>query len=498
MNNKYCYILWLIIFYLSSVSAQEISASEEMDQISNLEELKIELSDMFNDPNFTNSFWGVHIQSLKTGETFFKINSDKLFVPASVIKLFTSASALLLLGSDYMYKTTIYTDGIIKGGTLHGNIIIKGSGDPTISNRFIDGDVNIVFRMWADSLKQLGVEKIEGNIIGDDDNFDETRLGKGWSHEIVNNWFAPPSGALCYNDNSIGIEVKPTSPGLPAEVSIKPEYDYKLINKVYTASSKNEPKIEVVKKKGSHIIHISGLINAESSAKKLYVTIDDPTDFFLFSLFHSLKEEGIEITGFYVDKDDESVSVNESNLTPLFSHYSAPLSKLITEVNKNSNNFYSEQIFRTIGYELLGFGDIQNSLLMTKDIRKRMGINPENMLIVDGSGLSRLNLVTPNQVVKLLSYLHKSDEFGTFFESLPIAGVDGTLANRFKKSAAENNIRAKPGFLENIRSFAGYLKTADDEPLVFCIIVNNFLVPSQLANYLQDKVCTRLVNFSRN
>ena len=509
MNRKAAIYIFAVFVVVLPPSAQdkpdkaEVKISAEAKEtaqasISNLDELRMELIDAFNDPNFANAFWGVDIQSLKTGETFYKVNADKLFSPASLLKLFTTSSALLLLGSDYQYKTTIYTDGNIKNHTLHGNLVIKGSGDPSISNRFIDGSVNVVFEMWADSLKKLGIKKIDGNIIGDDDNFDEVRLGKGWSHEVINNWFAPPSGALCFNDNSISITIVPTEPGMPADITIEPNSEYKFLKKVVTISSKNEPNIEISKKNGSQVISVSGLISKDSPAKKFYVSVDDPTEYFLYSLYNTLTDNGIEITGAFFDKDDEGITVQDDNLTPLFSHFSVPLSKLITEVNKNSNNFYAEQIFRTIGYELIGYGDINNSLMMTEDILKKMGINPDNLMIVDGSGLSKLDLVTPKQVINVLSYLYKSDEFGTFYGSLPVAGTDGTLADRYKNTTGAKNIHAKTGYLENIRSLAGYLKTADGEPIVFCIIVNNFLVPSQLANYLQDKVCSRLVNFSRN
>ena len=502
MNKKaVIYFFAVCTIMLPAQDKVEVSSSRQENKkasVSNLDELRSELKDAFNDPNFANAFWGVDIQSLKTGETIYKLNPDKLFSPASLTKLFTTSSALLLLGSDYKYKTTIYTDGSIKNETLHGNLVIKGSGDPSISNRFIEGDVDVVFEMWADSLKKLGIKKIDGNIIGDDDNFDEVQLGKGWSHEVINNWFAPPSGALCFNDNSICITIAPTEPGRQAKVSIEPESEYKFRTKVFTISSKSDPNIEISKKNGSEVISVSGLINENSPERKFYVSVDDPTDYFLFSLFNTLVDNGIDVTGSFFDKDDENINISDDNLSPLFSHYSAPLSKLITEVNKNSNNFYAEQIFRTIGYELIGFGDINNSMMMSEDVFKKMGINPDNLMIVDGSGLSKLDLVTPKQVINLLSYLYKSDEFATFYESLPVAATDGTLANRFKNITGAKNIHAKTGYLDNIRSLAGYLKTADGEPIVFCIIVNNFLVPSQLAIYLQDKVCSRLVNFSRN
>ena len=132
-----------------------------------------------------------------------------------------------------------------------------------------------------------------------------------------------------------------------------------------------------------------------------------------------------------------------------------------------------------------------------KNLIKDIGINPENIIIADGSGLSRLNLVTPRQFVDLLSYIYKSEIFRLFYDSLPIAGVDGTLARRMHNTKAENNIRAKTGYIEGVRSICGYAYTADKEPIAFSIIVNNYIVPYALADNLQDLVCLRLANFTR-
>jgi D-alanyl-D-alanine carboxypeptidase/D-alanyl-D-alanine-endopeptidase (penicillin-binding protein 4) len=171
---------------------------------------------------------------------------------------------------------------------------------------------------------------------------------------------------------------------------------------------------------------------------------------------------------------------------------------ILKELNKNSNNFYAEQILKTIGLEIYNFGTIENGVKACNDFFNTMGINPDNMVMADGSGLSRLNLVTPRQIVNLLSYMNKSDEFLQFYESLPIAGVDGTLIDRMKKTSAENNVRAKAGYNNNVSALSGYLKTVSGEQLVFSMLVNNYLVPPALANYILDNVCHRLVNFIRN
>ncbi|MDZ7763271.1 MAG: D-alanyl-D-alanine carboxypeptidase/D-alanyl-D-alanine-endopeptidase [Melioribacteraceae bacterium] len=174
------------------------------------------------------------------------------------------------------------------------------------------------------------------------------------------------------------------------------------------------------------------------------------------------------------------------------------MASLVEEINKNSNNFYSEQLLKTLGFEIYGYGNRENGIRAVKSILDKMGINQENISIADGSGLSFYNLITPSQITKLLAYMYKSDEFESFYNSLSLAGFSGTLAQRMNRTDAENNFRGKSGYLKNARALAGYIKTADGEPLVVSLIVNNFLVPSQLANYIQDKVCNTLANFTRN
>jgi D-alanyl-D-alanine carboxypeptidase/D-alanyl-D-alanine-endopeptidase (penicillin-binding protein 4) len=181
----------------------------------------------------------------------------------------------------------------------------------------------------------------------------------------------------------------------------------------------------------------------------------------------------------------------------LFTNYSPPLREIIKVVNKNSQNFYAEQILKTIGLEAGHFGTTENGIEVELDIFKDMGINTDGMSIVDGSGLSRLDLVTPRNFNSLLNYMYKSKYYIPFYNSLPIAGVDGTLGTRLKNTKAEGKIRAKTGYLTAVRSLCGYALTGDNEPVSFSIIANNFNVPVKLAENLQDLVCLRLSNFRR-
>jgi len=499
MGVKYSFFALLILILAFPVFAQEaINDTTPKYSYSTLQEFWSQMNDIFNDPNFSNAQWGVVIQSLETGEYFYKRNEDKLFMPASNLKLFTTAAGLILLGSDYKYKTNVYMNGKIDGSVLKGDLVIQGRGDPTISGRFYDGNIYKVFDDWADSLSKLGVDEITGNIIGDDNSFDEVGLGAGWSWDYESEWFAAPSSAISFNDNVVNVYVTVNKENHLPQVSIEPVTKYIIIlNKVSTVPSDSITSINVYRDMGTNVVTVYGTIKQNSDTVKTFVTVNNPTQYAMVVLKDVLKKKGITIDGYPIDVDDISLPLDYSKMTKLFTQYSPPLKEIIKVINKNSENFFAEQLLKTIGLETKNFGSSENGISSENKLFREMGINPEGMNIVDGSGLSRLNLVTPRQIVTILSYMYKSKYFIPFYNSLPIAGVDGTLGNRMQNSKAQGNIRAKTGFLEGVRSLSGYAYTGDHEPVAFSIIVNNFDVPVKLAENIQDLVCLRLANFRR-
>lgn len=490
---KFLASLILLLNILSAQNNIDIDSLQNNTGIqNNLSELRTELDDIFNDPNFSNAFWGVSIQSLKTGETFYKLNSDKLFKPASLIKLFTSSNALLLLGSRYQYRTEFFIDGNISNGILNGNLFIIGSGDPTIM-------IEDTFEHWLDSLNHKGIFSIKGNIIIDDRNFRQDKYGMGWLAEYMEDWFAPTTGAFCLNKNAIEIKIVPTKIHQSAQISFNTEFieNYEVINNVVT-SIKNSVVEVKVNRIGNNIIDLIGNIPVTTEPYSVYIPVNNASQYFVTSFYEFLLDEGVEITGNAAKLDEYDKNYDFNNTILLFTHKSVQLTKIVSEINKKSNNLLAEQLLKTIGYEIYGYGSTSNGIKAVKELKQGMGINPNNFIMADGSGLSSYNLLTPKQVVNLLAYMYRSSEFDSFYKSLAIAGYDGTLFDRMKGTKAENNFRGKSAFLENTRGLAGYIKSADGEPLALALIVNNFLVPSQLANYIQDKVCNRLANFTRN
>jgi D-alanyl-D-alanine carboxypeptidase/D-alanyl-D-alanine-endopeptidase (penicillin-binding protein 4) len=375
---------------------------------------------------------------------------------------------------------------------------VQGGGDPAISGRFYNGDMFKVYSDWADSLIELGIDEIQGNVIGDDNLFDDVALGPGWSWDYESYWFSAPSGALSFNDNCVDIVVTYDKKRKTPHLAVMPDTKYLVIlNNITAVDEDSSTAIKIYRERGTNVIDIFGTIRDSYDSVKTFATVNNPTQYAMVVFREILEKKGIVIKGYPVDIDEVKEPLSFTGMNELFTYYSPPLKDIIKIINKNSQNFFAEQLLKTIGLEKEGYGTFSNGIKAESGIFREMGINPEGMVIVDGSGLSHLDLVTPKQIVTLLNYMYKSNYFVPFYNSLPIAGVDGTLGERMNKTKAQNKVRAKTGFLEYVRSLSGYAFTADNEPVAFSLIVNNFNVPVKLAENIQDLVCLRLASFRR-
>ncbi|MBK7630014.1 MAG: D-alanyl-D-alanine carboxypeptidase/D-alanyl-D-alanine-endopeptidase [Ignavibacteriales bacterium] len=502
LNNTF-YIFVTSCFLATIISAQDSTRIKQdslpLFSYSTISELSQQLDDIFNDNSFRNANWGVVIQSLENGEYFYKRNEDKFVVPASNLKLFTSAAGLLLLGSDYRFSTNIFINGHQSGSTIYGDLIVQGRGDPTISGRFYNNDINFVYDTWIDSLVDLGVTNINGNIVGDDNLFDDIGLGNGWSWDYETDWYSAQSSAISFNDNCVDITIHYDSKYDSVIVTSNPSLrSIVILNHVIAAAGNEKTNIEVNRERGTNVITVSGKFRKDANDFVTYATVLNPTQFAMIVFKNRLEKRGIRVNGYAIDIDDYERVIDYDDLELLFVSYSENISEIIKVINKGSQNFFAEQLLKTIGLEKLGFGSIINGINAAKEIFAEIGLNPENIIMVDGSGLSHLNMVTPRQVVELLKYMYSNKRaYFDFYNSLPIAGVDGTLGNRMKNTTAENVVRAKTGYIGHVRSLSGYAVTGDNEPIVFSMIANNFSVPVKLADNIQDLVCLRLTNFRR-
>ncbi len=451
------------------------------------------LDGMLNDPNLSGATWGVMVQTVNSGEVLYKRNEGKLMNSASLVKLITTASALSYLGADYTYETQFRTPGVIEDDQLKGDLIIVGSGDPTISGKFTNQEIYTVFNSWADRLLELGISGITGDLIGYDKFFDAPAPGEGWQWDHLAEWFAAVPSSLAFNDNSVDVIITPGLPGEAAEVELSPDTRYvTVINEIVTAPADSSTSVKVIKLPGSNILKLSGSIAAREKPVTRSLSVDEPSEFFLQNLREVLHRRGIKFRGRLKLASKTGDEKLLDGTTLLFRHKSRPFSEIIKLCNKNSHNFYAEQILKTMGLTEEGLGTVGNGLKVERKWLTKAGIDPNSVRLVDGSGLSILNLTSAEVFGRLLRYLYRSDDFSVFYNSLPVAGRDGSMADRLLDGNAANNLRGKPGLNENVRSLAGYIKTADNETLSVVFIANNFLVPYSFIDSVIDKICNRL------
>ncbi len=462
--------------------------------------LRMELAEIFADPAFGNAYWGVMVQSLETGEIFYRQNADKLFMPASNNKLITVAVSLTRLGADHRFQTRVAATGpVSEDGTLDGDLVVVGGGDPAISERFYDDDPTGAFRAWADSLKARGISRITGDIVGDDDLFDDVHIGPGWSWDYLDSYYAAEIGALLYNEGAVTYRIAPgDSVGAPASVESLPRTSYlKLGVDIATVADSIGVFVRADRSPFSNEARLWGEIWVKGDTVTRYLAPHDPTLYFVTVLSEVLEAEGIEIGGGPADLDDLSGELAVDSLETLFVHQSPTLAEILEPFLKRSQNQIGEMLMRYLGAENTGTGSIRAGREAVEATLTGWGLTPASYIYADGSGLSRYNYVSPDALVRLLRVMARRPEFDVFYESLPIAGVDGTLRSRMRGTRAEGNAHAKTGSIANSRALSGYVTTLDGEMLIFSMIANNFDVSSRAAEYLQDLAIERLANFSR-
>ncbi|WP_028950108.1 D-alanyl-D-alanine carboxypeptidase/D-alanyl-D-alanine endopeptidase [Sulfurihydrogenibium subterraneum] len=414
---------------------------------------------------------GIYVESLATKSFKYILNEKMPFIPASNQKILTTATAIINLTPDYRFKTTVLTDGFIKDGVLKGNLYLKGGADPSLS----EGDL----KSFADYLKQLGISKIEGNIIGDDSFFSEEGRGHGWPEKDFDYCFTAPFSALSVNENCLRLEI--LSDKKNTVIKMYPDNDYfEIVNNLELSKKYSDYKVKVEGRK----IYLFGKIKPLSKVE-VSIPVENPSLFTTSVLYKVIKQSGIKITGkYYIGK-------TPSNTTVIITHKSQPLKEIIKKANKDSNNFYAEQIFRTLGKEILGKGDTETSATVVINTLKRAGIDVSNIRIYDGSGLSRFNQITPESISKILSYMYNTPYFFDFYQSLAVAGTDGTLKHRFKD--VKGKIYAKTGYIKGVKNLSGYILSDNGEVYVFSILVNN-LKSTEIANKIQESICLILAN----
>jgi len=462
------------------------------------QQVAFEIDTLLNQAATDMGWWGVKIQYANSKEVFYERNATKSFMPASNMKMYTTAAALCLLGPQYRYETEFVTDGQIdKQGTLAGNMIIKGSGDPSWSWRFYDGNYDSVMVRFVDSLKAQGITRITGDIIGDDNVFDDMSLGAGWSWDDEVYYYAAQLSGLSYSENYIDYTLTPDSLhlGNPVLIEPHPKTSYmNLRNDLTTVSSDTATEWDYGRDLETNNGWFEGDYRIERGESEKTITIHNPTLFTSHILKEHLEAAGILVEGDAVDVDDLDLPIEYENSSNLFTYSSHPLSDIISKVNRPSQNFIAETLQKTLGHEFGAEGSSREGRKVQMAFYDSLGMDTRNLELRDGSGLSRHNLVSPNTSSSLLQLMWDHPYRTYYIESFPLAGVFGTPRKLTLGTSAEGNVRAKTGTIGYVRAFSGYTWTQSGEPIIFSLMVNHYTISTSEVNKLIERIVALLAD----
>lgn len=435
------------------------------------------------DPALAHGLQGVVVKSLKDGRSVYEKNADLVFIPASNFKLLVSATVLDRLGPRYRFKTFIYTTGNVAGdGTLKGDAVLVGRGDPVLSVDHL--------REMASKLKKLGIRAVEGNIVADDTWFDQVRLGWGWNWDDEPYYYSAQLSAICLNRNVVDVYIRPGArEGSKPTIRVSPATSYMTIqNDAVTVKAGAEKTVSVDRLRGRNVIRVTGAIplDYKATGAEEAITMEEPALFAATVLKEMLERDGIQIKGRPVlGKKPDGAAIAAS-------WESAPVSEILPLLNKPSDNLIAETLLKTLGAEFKDRGSSSTGAEVEREFLTKAGLDMTAISIIDGSGLARMNYISPKNLVTLLDYMHRHRNSEIYLHSLPIAGVDGTLRSRMKGTAAEGNCRAKTGYISRVRTLSGYVASKAGEPLAFSLMMNHHLCSSAEVNAIQDKIVIAL------
>ncbi|MDA0933884.1 MAG: D-alanyl-D-alanine carboxypeptidase/D-alanyl-D-alanine-endopeptidase [Planctomycetota bacterium] len=442
---------------------------------------------------------GVLVRDTADGRVICGHDANRGFMTASNMKLVSSATALLTLGPDFRYRTTLVATGPVVDGVLEGDLVLVGSGDPTFGGRTEQDAFDALRRMVARAVADHGLRAIRGDVLGDDDCHPDEVMGEGWAWNYQGDAYAAQVSGLCFAENIARVTVAPAGGdgGAPA-VSIEPAVPgfFAIENLATTVAAGPRPTLSAFRLRATNRVRVRGSVPEGSGPWSTRISVEDPTRFAARALHHVLVEAGIEVSGQALDRDDRPARPERyGDERILASHESAPLADILITLNKVSQNLYAEQVIRTASRVALGDASMGSASAHAKATLAGIGVDPEGMRIADGSGLTRLDLVQPEHFVDLLAGMWDHAHRAAFVATLPVAGVDGTIGKRFADTPATGRVLAKTGTISAVAALSGYVLRKDPEaaPLCFSILINNFTCRSSDARDAMDRFVIALV-----
>ena len=435
--------------------------------------------------NLNNTHYAIVVQSVADGHILYTRNGDRLYTPASVQKLFTAAAGLAYLKPHYQFSTRIYSTGNVHDGTLSGNLYIKFCGDPFLKVK----QLNKMF----EQLHEKGIHAIKGHVYIDTSDYNNIPYPPGWIWDDLSYGFAAPLNTIILNQNKFVLRLMPADKtnGPPKVISPLPKGIADFENNIRTTNHKVPHCPLTIYSDDQNHYRLSGCINQKWGRQRRTLAIRNVMKFTKYHVSQALKENYIRYDG----------TIGQQNAPQhkhlVLEHKSKPLSKIVHQMLKESDNLTTDAVFKKLGQRYYKTqGNWQNSVSAVENILQLpAGINFNKNRLDDGAGLSRYDLITPNQLIKLLYYVnHNPTIKKAFFKALPIAGKDGTLIDRMLDQAKTRKIHAKTGGMTGVTSLAGYIETRHHGELAFVIMINNFVGHKKPYLQFEDKICEYLTS----
>ncbi len=492
----------------ATVAALALATGLAPGQATNAPTVAQRIDAILGESSAAHTHWGILARDLDTGAAIYERNAAKLFAPASNVKLLTTALALSRLGTEHRFVTTVVADGTIgEDGQLAGDLRLVGGGDPNLSSRVLPqadrpvhgADRLAPLRELARQVRAAGVRAVSGNVIGDDTRYVWQRYPPGWSWRDTLQAYGSRATALAFNDNLVQVRITPGSPGAPARVSRIPDLShFRLVNRTRTSSQRFVSRTLSARRglQPGEVI-LSGLIPAQSRGRTLALAAEDPALYAASAFKRALEDEGIRVSGRAATRHrtpDRLESLRsgrpserraEKELARLDS---ASVADAVRVVNKQSENLHAEMLLREVALLEAGIGSQEAAVDSLARFLAQAGVGTLEFFLRDGSGLSRHNLLSPRGTVAVLEHMWHSAHRDTFADSLPIAGEDGTLDWRFRRSPARGRIRAKTGSMTHVTALSGYARTASGTTAAFSAYANQSGLASSATRRTLDRV----------
>ncbi len=436
---------------------------------------------------------GISIAEVGSGRRLFSHNADKLLLPASNQKLVTAAAALAKLGPDYEFTTRLYLDGRMQGDSLHGNVVLRGQGDPSLGGSLARMDALQMFDGWASLVRHVGLRHVTGHIVVDDTFFTRRAMHPSWPRDERWKPYSAPAGAMSVNDNCITVRCRPGEQvGASARISLKPPVSMlNLQNRLTTHESKH--LIWFYRQAGSSTITVGGKIRKSSGGYSGRVSVPDPARYAAEVFQLALEKCGVSVPK-GVQLIPRDGHVDRSEWQELVER-SSPLVPVLRTMLKHSQNHYAEQVLRTVGAEVHGTGSWQAGCRAAADYLEGLGVT--KVELSDGSGLSRDNRLSAAALTSLLLDQADGPLGSRRKDLLPVAGRDGTLESRLQQEPYAGAIRAKTGTLFGVEGLSGYIRGPDGDRIAFSILVNCSAGRNSAMERLQNAICRTVVDYLR-